>query len=100
MIGGRLMPSCLKTLPVNQRPENQTVPRRSGWFVLEYPDVEDKRHRIHPGELAVLVGAKSMGTCLKLLREMLHLYDPRRFRHGLATAYQKPREAIRMTMLT
>ncbi|KAK5452306.1 hypothetical protein LTS15_007372 [Exophiala xenobiotica] len=62
----------------------------------KYPDAEDKQHLIHPGELAVLVGAKSMGTCLKLLREMLHFYDPPRFRHGLATAYQKPREAIRM----
>ncbi|KAK5303412.1 hypothetical protein LTR99_005174 [Exophiala xenobiotica] len=59
----------------------------------KYPDAEDNQHLIHPGEPAVLVGAKSMGTCLKLLREMLHLYGPRRFRHGL---YQKPREAIRM----
>ncbi|KAJ9499082.1 hypothetical protein H2202_005239 [Exophiala xenobiotica] len=93
MIGGHLIPSCLKTLPVSRDPQNQTVPRRSGWFVLEYPDAEDNQHLIHPGEPAVLVGAKSMGTCLKLLREMLHLYGPRRFRHGL---YQKPREAIRM----
>ncbi len=59
---------------------------RSGWFVLEYPDAEERRHLIHPGELGVLVGVKSMGTCLSLLREMLTLYDAPQFRYELATA--------------
>ena len=90
------MPSYLKTLPVSQDPQNQTVLRPSGWFVLEYRDAKDRRHLIQPGELDGLVGGKLMDTCLSRLQEMSTLDDPPRSRHEIAIAYQKPREALGM----